>query len=251
MLDVQVQLEEEIMNRNQFASSSKQGEMSLTFLEMLWALYALCCFWDRRFWAPYFGISVRKASILIHLRRDFLQTSQDIFPEIVGDSDEFEGEPESKHDCDHPECEEIHRRLVTIRREQGPVVHYEALTVLVYCRPCYWDEVECDDMPTDADKWIDRRAMPHTARRWEMQQRAARERERRAFGEVQRAEVRREMLEDRELDEHMLASWQRLMKLAKERPLTEHEKWELKLCERIFGGRDQLIEHHPELAAFL
>ncbi len=154
--------------------------------------------------------------------------------EETGDDDEG---------CGHPECEEISARLKVISETHSFAEYEEALYTLGYCAPRHSDEADYGDMPINAEKWIDPQTMPETARRLRQQRNDARLAEEAAIREEEDAEVRKEMEQDRLLDQHLISEWEKLMSEAEKRELTKTEKRDVFYHELHFGGRDKLIAH--------
>lgn len=234
------------MNEQEFVPS-QPDQMSFSFLEWVWAFFALICFWNKQFRAPYQGLSARKAAILMRVRGERPVASDDVATMDTSEPDQPLDDFESE-DCGHPECKEIAARLEVISKTHSYAEYEEALYTLGYCAPRHWDEADYGDMPADAGKWIDPHTMPYTAQRWRWQQQEAREAERHALEEEQLEEVRREMEEDRRRDEYCLELWQKLTAEAEKRPLSKEEKRDIHFCELNFGGREKLIEHRDRFA---
>lgn len=59
----------ELLQDVEFKTVNPQ-DMKFSFREWLWAIFALCCFWNKKFHAPYQGMTYRKAMILMRASDD-------------------------------------------------------------------------------------------------------------------------------------------------------------------------------------
>lgn len=223
---------------------SQQTTISLSFLEWVWAYLALACFWNKRFKAPYPGLSERKAMILMHLRGEERPAEEvpviEPVAEIEEESDHaFEPEDFEPEGCGHDECREIAARLKFISENYSYADYEDALYTLGYCAPRHAGEADYGDMPEGAGKWIDARTMPFTAQTWRWQQEEKKRARQAEIENEQCAELAEEMKEDRHRDNVILKLWEELTAEAKNRPLSEDELEDVRICEQYFGGHEE------------